>query len=145
MKITPEQVCQDLLAIIGRVKGSLSQAAEQYDLTVMQIHALYAIEQGANTMGKVAVTLHCDASNVTGIVDRLVAAGLITRQEGALDRRTKTLHVTAQGKGAVGDIYAQLPNAIGCARLTDTERGQLHEIVSKLTVAEIAKPAPAKA
>jgi DNA-binding MarR family transcriptional regulator len=128
-----------LLAIIGRVKGSLAHAAEHYDLTIMQIHALYAISQGDITMGKVAGTLHCDASNVTGIVDRLVAGGLITRQEGELDRRTKTLQLTAKGRKAVDDIYAQLPDSIGCARLTSAERESLHDIVSKLTDSEPAR------
>jgi len=67
----------------------------------MQIHALYAIKHGDVTMGRVAETLHCDASNVTGIVDRLVAGQFITRQEGELDRRTKTLQLTAKGHRAI--------------------------------------------
>jgi len=79
MEITSEQVCQDLLGLIGRVKTSLARLSEKYDLTVMQLHALYAMSNGDNTMGKVANTLHCDASNVTGIVDRLVAGHYITR------------------------------------------------------------------
>lgn len=133
MKITSEQVCQDLLGIIGRIKTSLATLSEKYDLTIMQVHALYAISQGDTTMGKVATTLHCDASNVTGIVDRLVAAGLITRQEGAHDRRTKTLHLTDHGLTAVGDIYSKLPSALGCSRLSDSERATLHHIVTKLT------------
>lgn len=136
MKITSEQVCQDLLALIGRVKGSLAKAAEQYDLTIMQVHALYAISQGDSTMGRVADTLHCDASNVTGIVDRLVASGLITRQEGAHDRRTKTLHLTDKGRTAVDDVYAQLPAHLGCSRLSAAESASLHEIISKLTAIE---------
>src|ERR1700733_1896639 len=93
MEITPEQVCQDLLGLIGRIKTSLARLSEKYDLTIMQVHALYAISQGDTTMGRVADTLHCDASNVTGIVDRLVASKLITRHEGEHDRRTKTLHL----------------------------------------------------
>lgn len=139
MKVTSEQVCQDLLALIGRVKTCMSQEAERYDLTVMQIHTLYAISQGAVTMGRVAETLHTDASNVTGIVDRLVATGLITRQEGAQDRRTKTLQLTDKGRSAVDHIYAGLPASLGCSRLTESERNQLHEIASKLGAA------PAKA
>jgi DNA-binding MarR family transcriptional regulator len=133
MNITPEQVCQDLLGIISRMKASMGVLAEKYDLTIMQVHALYAISRGDITMGNVATTLHCDASNVTGIVDRLVTAGLITRQEGAQDRRTKTLQLTSKGRAAIDDIYSHLPRELGCARLSDTEREQLHEIVGKLT------------
>jgi DNA-binding MarR family transcriptional regulator len=133
MNITPEQVCQDLLGLIAQMKTSLATLSEKYDLTVIQVHALYAISRGDITMGRVATTLHCDASNVTGIVDRLVSAGLITRQEGAHDRRTKTLQLTNKGRAAIDDVYSQLPRELGCARLSDTERLQLHEIVGKLT------------
>ena len=139
MKITSEQVCQDLLALIGRVKSSMAQAAERYDLSIMQIHTLYAISQGASTMGRVAETLHTDNSNVTGIVDRLVAAGLITRQEGEKDRRTKTLQLTAKGRTAIDAIYAALPSSLGCAQLSDSERELLHNIVAKLTTVESAR------
>ncbi len=132
MNITSEQVCQDLLGLIGRIKTSLASLSEKYDLTIMQVHALYAISQGDATMGQVATTLHCDASNVTGIVDRLVAGHLITRQEGTQDRRTKTLQLTDKGHAAVNDIYANLPAQLGCSRLSDDERTTLHGIVTKL-------------
>jgi DNA-binding MarR family transcriptional regulator len=139
MKITSEQVCQDILGLIGRMKASLTVLSEKYDLTVMQVHALYSVSQGDTTMGKIATTLHCDPSSVTSIVDRLVAAGLITRQEGATDRRTKTLALTAKGTGAITDIYSHLPSQLGCSRLSATEREHLHAILSKLTSPEPAK------
>jgi len=139
MNITSEQVCQDLLGLIGRIKTSLASLSEKYDLTIMQVHALYAISQGGSTMGQVADTLHCDASNVTGIVDRLVAGHLITRQEGAHDRRTKTLQLTAKGRAAVEDIYSQLPAQLGCSRLSEAERSAFHEVAAKLSSSVTAK------
>lgn len=132
MKITSEQVCQDLLALIGQVKAGMADAAEKYDLSIMQVHTLYAISQGNITMGRVAEALHTDNSNVTGIVDRLVSSGLITRQEGTTDRRTKTLQLTNKGRAAIDAIYNQLPANLGCARLSETEREQLHDLVAKL-------------
>jgi MarR family transcriptional regulator, organic hydroperoxide resistance regulator len=140
MNITSEQVCQDLVALIGRIKGTLARLAEKYDLTPMQLHAMYAIQNGDITMGKVATTLHCDASNVTGIVDRLVAGHYLTRQEGELDRRTKSLQLTDRGRAAIEDIYSQLPTELGCARLSESECATLHGIATKL-IGEV----PAKA
>ena len=137
MEITSEQVCQDLLGLIGRVKTSLARLSEKYDLTVMQLHALYAMSNGDNTMGKVANTLHCDASNVTGIVDRLVAGHYITRQEGALDRRIKSLELTAKGRSAIDDIYSKLPTELGCAHLSPRDRSALHDIVTTLITADV--------
>jgi DNA-binding MarR family transcriptional regulator len=132
MNTQPEQVCQDLLGLIGLVKSALAQLSDKYDLTIMQVHALYAISRGDNTMGRVAETLHCDASNVTGIVDRLVAGQYITRQESERDRRIKTLQLAGKGRTAVDDIYSQLPIQLGCERLTDDERAILHGLIAKL-------------
>jgi DNA-binding MarR family transcriptional regulator len=137
MNITSEQVCQDLLGLISQVKTGLATLSVKYDLTIIQVHALYAISRGDITMGKVAATLHCDASNVTGIVDRLVASGLLTRQEGATDRRTKTLQLTPKGHAAIDDIYSKLPTQLGCARLSSSERTTLHGILGKLTTTPV--------
>ena len=40
-------------------------------------------------MGRLAETLACDASNVTGLVDRLESRGLVRRQPSAADRRVE--------------------------------------------------------
>ena len=50
------------------------------------------------TMSALAVALKCDNSNVTGIVDRLEAAGLVERRPATHDRRVKTVVVTALGR-----------------------------------------------
>jgi DNA-binding MarR family transcriptional regulator len=140
METTSEQVCQDLLGLIGRLKSGLARLSEPYELTAMQLHALYAILQGDTTMGQVAESLHCDASNVTGIVDRLVAGQFITREEGARDRRTKTLHLTAKGQRAVADVYSKLPAQLGCSRLDARDRATLHDIVTKIIDVRAADP-----
>ena len=48
-------------------------------------------------MSALAEALVCDASNVTGIVDKLESRGLIARQGTDLDRRVKQLAVTDKG------------------------------------------------
>src|SRR3954468_17406066 len=49
------------------------------------------------TMSALATALKCDNSNVTGIVDRLEAAGLVERRPDPHDRRVKTVVMTAHG------------------------------------------------
>jgi DNA-binding MarR family transcriptional regulator len=49
-------------------------------------------------MSALAEALHCDNSNITGIVDRLEAAGLAQRQADARDRRVKAVVLTEQGE-----------------------------------------------
>jgi DNA-binding MarR family transcriptional regulator len=84
-------------------------------------------------MGRVAGSLHCDASNVTGIIDRLVAQGLVSRHESEHDRRAKTLLLTAKGQEVVDTVIKKLPEYLGCDRLSQEERASLHAVISKLT------------
>jgi DNA-binding MarR family transcriptional regulator len=49
-------------------------------------------------MGALAEALHCDNSNITGIVDRLEAAGLAERRPDERDRRVKAVVLTKDGE-----------------------------------------------
>ena len=138
METSTIQICEDLLACLKRFKSELIKFADAYHMTPMQLYALYAMqEQAATTMGQVATILHCDASNVTGIVDRLVAQGLVVRQEDEHDRRTRTLRLTDQGITLVHEIATKLPKQLGCDQLNVDERLTLHNILSKLAVKPI--------
>src|SRR6266511_202326 len=69
--------------------------AQEFDLAPMQMHALRTLAPGVElSMSELAGRLACDASNVTGIVDRLESRGLIERRGAAHDRRVKMLSVT---------------------------------------------------
>src|SRR5918997_6221029 len=73
--------------------------AQEMGLAPMQLHALRLIEPGDGVpMSSLAGKLFCDASNVTGIVDRLEARGLIERRPADYDRRVKLLVLTAEGE-----------------------------------------------
>jgi DNA-binding MarR family transcriptional regulator len=72
--------------------------AQELGLAPMQLHALRLIEPGVEVpMSSLAGKLFCDASNVTGIVDRLEARGLIERRPAEHDRRVKLLVLTGEG------------------------------------------------
>ena len=61
-------------------------------------------EESGLPMHEIATRLACDNSNVTGIVDRLEARGLVTRRPGEQDRRVKYVVPTPLGmRGARGD------------------------------------------
>lgn len=132
MEVGSLQLCEDLLLLMRRIKTSLFDLAEQHQLTPVQLGALYAIVQGETTMSDVAHRLHCDASNVTGIVDRLMAQNLVMRHEGEQDRRTKELRLTVKGQRVMDSVITQLPTLIGCDTLTAVERKALHDAITKL-------------
>jgi DNA-binding MarR family transcriptional regulator len=73
-------------------------ALQDVGLSPVQGMALLHLPPGAAlTMSALALALKCDNSNVTGIVDRLEAAGLVERRPHPSDRRVKTVVVTAHG------------------------------------------------
>jgi len=71
----------------------------EFDLTPAQGQALKVLDPGRPVpMSTLAEALLCDASNVTGIVDKLESRGLIARQGTDHDRRVKQLAVTERGR-----------------------------------------------
>jgi DNA-binding MarR family transcriptional regulator len=75
-------------------------------------------------MNALAGLLHCDASNVTNIADRLEAAGLVERRAAEYDRRVKTLVLTAHGEDVrqrVAAVWAEPPAAFAALPPEDLE------------------------
>jgi len=67
-------------------------------MSSIQCHVLHLIEPGRPLpMSRLADTLSCDASNVTGLVDRLESRGLVRRRPSPQDRRVKVLQLTPTG------------------------------------------------
>ena len=68
-------------------------------ISPQQAMAIGALEPGVPVpMSALAEALHCDNSNITGIVDRLEAAGLAERRPGDRDRRVKAVVLTEKGE-----------------------------------------------
>src|SRR5256885_12140533 len=77
-------------------RANLPPLAADLELSPAQCHVLHLIEPGRPMpMGQLAGTLACDASNVTGLVDRLESRGLVRRRPSAADRRVKGLGLAA--------------------------------------------------
>ena len=67
-------------------------------LTFPQAHALRLLDPDRPLpMSAIAERLVCDASNVTGIADRLEARGYVERRSAEGDRRIKVLALTPAG------------------------------------------------
>ena len=84
-------------------------------------------------MGRLAEALACDASNVTGLVDRLESRGLVRRQPSPEDRRVKALELTPPGarlRSKVLERMAKPPGSLG--RLSADEHRALVKILKRL-------------
>jgi DNA-binding MarR family transcriptional regulator len=79
-------------------KARFMATMAEFDLTPVQGHVLRLLEpERPLPMNDLAGALHCDASNVTGLVDRLEQRRLVERRPGPRDRRVKELLLTPEG------------------------------------------------
>lgn len=70
----------------------------EFELTPAQAQLLANLDpESPAPMSDVAESLGCDASNVTGLVDRLEERGLLERRLASDDRRVKMIAVTPTG------------------------------------------------
>ena len=95
---TAAEAWQLIIEVFQSQRHHFERAAAMLELTKQQAHALYILSvEGPRSMSDLAETLACDASSVTGLVDRLEARGLVSRQSVPSDRRMRMLTLTPAG------------------------------------------------
>jgi MarR family transcriptional regulator, organic hydroperoxide resistance regulator len=104
------------------------------DLSPVQCHVLHLIEpERPLPMSRLAETLSCDASNVTGLVDRLESRGLVRRRPSVEDRRVKVLQLTPAGSKLRTQLLQQMAGrSLPLARLSLADRRALVRILEAL-------------
>ena len=115
-------------------RASLPALAAELELSPAQCHLLTLVAPDRPMpMGELASALSCDASNVTGLVDRLESRGLLQRRPAADDRRVKVLSLTPPGakiRAALLERMRSSPPTLG--RLSDADQRTLARILRRL-------------
>lgn len=129
---TKTELLESLAAIAGAQWRDFATAAARQGLTSMQAKLLGQLGRPL-PMRELAALLGCDASNVTGIVDRLEAQGLARREADPRDRRVKRVIATPQGEETIRRVRADM-HAMHRAldMLDDEERAALHRLVERM-------------
>jgi len=100
----------DIRHALRRFLRFSEQAAERAGLTPQQHQALLAVRgwpgRDAITVGELADRLQVQPHSAVGLVDRLVAEGLLARRTDAADRRRIRLEVTAGGRRILARLSA---------------------------------------
>jgi len=111
----------------------LQGLASEFGLAPAQVQALCCLDPSAPApMSHLAGALRCDNSNVTGIVSRLEARGLVKRRPGVGDRRVRMLSVTAEGARIRSVLMRRMgepPPAL--AGLSAADQRALREILAR--------------
>ena len=116
-------------------RASLPPLAAELELSPAQVHVLHLIEPGQPMpMGRLAETLACDASNVTGLVDRLVSEGAISRTRQKSDRRSHIVSLTDKGRRQFSKMAKAHESWIArmFADLSQSEFAALTKLLGKL-------------
>jgi DNA-binding MarR family transcriptional regulator len=112
----------------------LPEWASQFGLSHVQCHVLHLIEPGQPVaMSRLAEVLSCDASNVTGLVDRLEARGLLERRPAPGDRRVKILALTPAGARLRNEMLRHMTGEpLPLSSLAANERRALVKLLERL-------------
>ena len=125
---TPELEAYTLL----RQVNSMMDTYNRYDLrseelTVPQFMILnYATPNGV-PLSEISVRMLCDNSNLTGIVDRLIAKGYVERRPDPQDRRVSLICLTAAGAEKLRRIRPR-HHARVHRRMRSLSKDQVHEL-----------------
>jgi DNA-binding MarR family transcriptional regulator len=136
VKRTPVQESWELIRELwtGNFPHMMALFAE-FDLAKQQAFALTHLEpEEPKPMSELAASMFCDASNITGIADRLESRGLVERRSAERDRRVKMLVLTPEGervRAAIVDRLLQPPEAL--TSLSAADQRALRDLLRRAT------------
>ncbi|MFJ5708329.1 MarR family winged helix-turn-helix transcriptional regulator [Streptomyces sp. NPDC093105] len=138
-RVDTAQLMELLSVSLGVYYGEFTVAAASENLTASQGKALAVLRRGPAPMRALAETMTCDASNITGIVDRLEKRGLVRREAGTSDRRVKNVILTPEGERVADAIRAKMRTTqAGLESLDARDRDQLRALLERVF---LTKPA----
>lgn len=127
------EVIELIGTVVARYHDEYEDAAAEHTLTGAQARLLGLLSLEPLPMRRLAQKLRCEPSNVTGIVDRLEARGLVERRPDPNDRRVKLAAATDEGRKAARDLR----DSLGFAReplaaLSTAERESLRDLLRRV-------------
>lgn len=124
------------LAAADRLRDKVNTSLKSVGLSWPKFEALMQLRKanGAVPLRVLAECQGCAASNITQIVDRLEADGLVRRVDDPEDRRSVRAELTAEGEMAAARGAAQIELVRGEYRalFTPAERAELARLIAKI-------------
>lgn len=100
-----EQCLDELQPLIARQRKAVAAQGCLRAISNTHLHVLFVLTtDGQMTMGQLADQLDASLPSVTGIVERMVAHGLVERLRDDDDRRLVVVRATDAGRAAVEEI-----------------------------------------
>jgi len=123
-----------LQAAFELVHAHFAAAVAELDLAPVQAKALHELNvEPPISMRELAERLKSDPSNVTGLIDRLEARGLVERRPDPNDRRIKGLALTSAGAKLRERLFARLyaaPRSV--AELSERDQRTFADVLQRI-------------
>lgn len=117
----------------AHMRPRMMRVAGEFGLSPPQLFALKTLDpDNPVPMSALATALHCDNSNVTGLVDGLEAQGLVERRAGEHDRRVRMVVVTDDGadvRRRLIEVMQEVPAEL--AALSAADQTALRDILRR--------------
>ncbi|MEU4994937.1 MarR family transcriptional regulator [Streptomyces sp. NPDC021622] len=127
------EVVELIGTVVARYHEEYEEAAGEHALTGAQARVLGLLSLEPVPMRRIAQKLKCEPSNITGIVDRLEARGLVERRPDPADRRVKLAAPTDEGRQVARSLRESLSFAREpLAELTHEERLSLRGLLRRM-------------
>ncbi|MFE9534038.1 MarR family winged helix-turn-helix transcriptional regulator [Streptomyces sp. NPDC006691] len=127
------EVVELIGTVVGRYYEEYERAAAEHSLTGAQARVLGLLSLEPMPMRRIAQKLKCEPSNITGIVDRLEARGLVERRPDPADRRVKLAAPTPEGLTTATHLRDSLNFAREpLAELSADERRVLRDLLQRM-------------
>jgi DNA-binding MarR family transcriptional regulator len=115
--------------LMDRTKQHVREVGEEEGLSVAQVDVLRRLRQGPSPMRRLADQMNCEASNLTGLVDRLESRGLVVRLPFPEDRRVKCVALTDAGERLSAQLWAAVAERCDLNRLPGASKEQLTSLL----------------
>ncbi|TCJ96629.1 MarR family winged helix-turn-helix transcriptional regulator [Nocardia alba] len=136
-RVDTAQLMELLSVSLGVYYGDFTVASASENLTASQGKTLTVLRRGPVAMRALAEIMSCDASNVTGIINRLEKRDLVRREASASDRRVTHLVITPEGERVTDAIRAKMhATQAGLTELSDRDRQSLFALLARVFVPE---------
>jgi DNA-binding MarR family transcriptional regulator len=127
-----------LMRVSGDCETDLERFLACHNLSQRKFFVLILLlrNPGGLKVSQLAAGTGVSCATMTGVVDGLLSAGLVTRETDAQDRRIFVVAITATGLELLDQILPRHYQRISriMAPLDETERTQLKTLLAKITV-----------
>jgi DNA-binding MarR family transcriptional regulator len=125
------ELAEAFFELIKQRSIEFQAVSDELGISLLQVKALFVLGR-ERTMSEVAEAAHCEPSNLTGVIDKLEARGLVERRGAANDRRIKMVFLTPGGTALRRRVLARLSEpAPWMLALSESDQRKLRDIFTR--------------